>query len=395
MPFFRRRTNKRGDVVWEVAVFLGLDSNGKSIRVSGTSQSPRKKDAEALARELLARRDKGELVPGGRKCTIGDLLDDVLLDYRINGKKSLWLAQIIVERHVRPVFGAVRVTDLTTSDVQRFIAKRQAEGAKNGTINHDLSLLRRGFNLGQQCTPPKVSPGRVPRFQMLAEDPPRKGFLEDREYQALFGALSEEIRPILAFGYYTGCRKSEVLNLRWEQVDLNECVVRLEVGETKNREGRLIPLIPDLLELLTLQKARRDQCWPTCPWVFFWHDGLHRGEQVRDFRGAWEAASKAAGLWEGDENTGKPVKLYHDLRRSGVRNLIRAGVPERVAMMISGHKSRSILDRYNIVSETDLKDAGHKLTDYLTAKRQSDAEKEITVRLRKNSMTNMGTEVVQ
>jgi integrase len=159
--------------------------------------------------------------------------------------------------------------------------------------------------------------------------------------------------------------------MQWSQVDLLERVIRLEPGTTKNKEGRTIPLAQDVIEVLSMQRELRDRYYPRCPWVFFRHDS---GKRLADFRGAWEGASKRAGLW--DAATERSTRLLHDLRRTGVRNLIRAGVPERVAMAISGHKSRSVFDRYNIVSESDLKAAANRLEGYFAEHRRKAAEEE-------------------
>jgi integrase len=109
-----------------------------------------------------------------------------------------------------------------------------------------------------------------------------------------------------------------------------------------------------------MQRETRDRYFPESPWVF-----SRAGVQIEDLRGGWAAACKAAGLVDA---AGEPNKLFHDLRRTGVRNLIRAGVPERVAMTISGHKTRAVFDRYNIVSESDLKDAARRLGEYMAHK---------------------------
>jgi hypothetical protein len=143
-------------------------------------------------------------------------------------------------------------------------------------------------------------------------------------------------------------------------------VIRLEPGETKTDEGRVIPLGRELHRALAAQKDRHEELWPDCPYVFFRH-----GKRITDFRGAWDEACKRAGLADKD---GKPLRLFHDLRRTGVRNLVRAGTPERVAMMISGHRTRSVFDRYNIVAERDLHEAASRLDEYLESQTGPDKD---------------------
>ena len=142
--------------------------------------------------------------------------------------------------------------------------------------------------------------------------------------------------------------------------------MRLEAGTTKNDEARILPLVPELTSILADRQQHRGEHFPKCPWVFF-----HEGERIRSFKTAWSGACKRAGLVT---EAGEPDKIFHDLRRTGVRNLVRAGVPETVAMRISGHKTRSVFDRYNITSEADLKDAAEKLAKHLAGKRVKPSE---------------------
>jgi hypothetical protein len=157
------------------------------------------------------------------------------------------------------------------------------------------------------------------------------------------------IRALALVWLFAGLRGNEIMRLR------------VHHDQTKGEESRTLPLTGELFEVVKMQLEYTERYFPQCPLLF------HRdGESTYDFRKAWETACRRAGLWEGNEDTGKPTRLFHDLRRTGVRNLVRAGVPERVAMMISGHRTRAVFDRYNIVSERDLHDAAAKLDTYLS-----------------------------
>jgi len=148
------------------------------------------------------------------------------------------------------------------------------------------------------------------------------------------------------------CAGVGILALEWNQIDFASSVIRLRAGETKNDEGREVPITPQLNALLEERYAKRD---PSCHYVCFRFDGKGHAVKLNTPRKAWASALRQAGLGE---------MLFHDLRRSGVRNLVRAGVPERVAMEISGHRTRSVFERYNIVSAADIREAGRKLATF-------------------------------
>ena len=112
------------------------------------------------------------------------------------------------------------------------------------------------------------------------------------------------------------------------------------------------------------------------------------GRPVGDFRKAWHNACVAGGLGKfeniGEEKDAKKVYvglLIHDLRRSAVRNMVRAGIPEKVAMGLSGHKTRAIFDRYHIVGENDLAEASERLFGHL----ETEAQAAKVIRLRKTN----------
>lgn len=268
-----------------------------------------------------------------------------------------------------------RAINITTDRIREFITKRQHEGAPNSTINRSLAALRRMFSLAKEDS--KVR--EVPHVPMLKEPPARRGFLEHSEFQQLRQALPEHLRPVVTLGFYTGMRLGEIKKLRWENINLGDNQIRLDPGTTKNDEARVIPLmgeLPPMLKILRKSASNSDL-------VF-----VRKGKQLVSFRKAWLRSCVQTGLGKVTCRTCETILdanrfcsmcnqkiavskalysglIFHDLRRTGVRNLVRAGVPERVAQAISGHKTRAVFERYNIVSERDLTEAGNKLERYL------------------------------
>ncbi|MFA4947947.1 MAG: site-specific integrase, partial [Candidatus Krumholzibacteriia bacterium] len=235
---------------------------------------------------------------------------------------------------------------ITYADVNK---SRLEEGASNASVNRELAALKRAFNLGAQAG--RVSRDNMPHLPMLEEDNTRTGFFEHEQFLALRDALPEYLRGFVTFGYKTGCRFGEIRGLKWAAVNRKEAIVRLEGAETKNKEARWIPLDRELQAVVTKQASNRRL---GCDYVFHLS-----GRPVGDIRTAWKAACKAAGC-EG--------MLFHDLRRSAVRNMVRSGIPEQVAMRISGHKTRSVFQRYNIIDDDDLKKAALQQEAYLLRK---------------------------
>lgn len=337
------RIYQRGKTWW-----VRYYHNGQECNESSRSEK------EADAKKLLKKR-QGEIAlgrfagPKSDKIMLAELAQDLLTDYQIRGRKNQRQVRSKVN-HLLTYFGKDRAKSVTTDRIKSYIAKRQETNAAPAQINRELAALKRMFNLALQAE--KLL--SAPHIPSLTENNVRTGFFEYGEFRALREALPPFLRPVVTFGYYTGWRVTEVLNLQWRQVNLDAAEVRLDPGTTKNGKGRVIYLDGELLDIMKEQRAfvlglQRER-GEIVPWVFVNPDTADR---VRYFRRPWIQACKQTGL------TGR---IFHDFRRTAVRNMVRAGVPEVVAMSISGHRTRSVFDRYNIVSEEDLREAARRVS---------------------------------
>ena len=332
---------KRGRIYW-----VKYYRDGKSFRES--SGSPKESDAKRLIRLREGDIARGiPVTPRMDRVKFDEMAEAVFDDYRINGRRSLKDVKMRFNRHLLPFFGGRRAASITTSDVQRFIVSRKEAGATNGEINRELAAFKRAYSLAIQQRRLMTKP-HVPT---LKENNVRKGFFEREQFESVRGYLPAELKQLVTFFYITGWRFSEVLNLHWSQVDFDASRVYLNAGETKNDDARVFPLTDALREVLRVQRVYTETVQRSqgriCPWVF------HReGKQIKSFRRSWITACKKAGV---------PGRIPHDFRRTAVRNLVRAGVPEQVAMKMTGHKTRSVFERYNIVNDADLEKAARCL----------------------------------
>ncbi|MCG8634519.1 MAG: site-specific integrase [Desulfobacterales bacterium] len=323
--------------------------NGKCFRQSSGSTK------KMVARKLLDRKE-GEIAQGKLpgtsfdKVIFDELAVNLIRDYKINQRKSLRRIKNGIN-HLKTAFEGMSIPRITTPEINKYVENRIDMGAANATINRELSALKRMLNLGAQQTPPLVD--RVPHIPMLKENNTRKGFFEHEEYLALQDALPKYLKGFVAFAYKCGWRVSEIKNLKWSNVDLHQGIVRLESGETKNTEGRTVYLDEALKDVFQNQWAGQKKKKKISPYVFPGRTGVGK---IRDFRVSWNTACRAAGI---------PNRIFHDFRRTAVRNMVRSGIPERVAMMISGHKTRAVFERYNIVNDADLIEAARKQEAYL------------------------------
>jgi integrase len=249
-----------------------------------------------------------------QEVTFDDLAEAYLQDYELQGYRSLDSAKGRVA-NLRAVFGGQPVKALTPAVLRAYQVRRREEGLSAATVNRETSGLSRMFRLAIQLG--KLD--SMPHFpQRLRESPPRQGFFEHDEYLRVRTNLPSSFQDILDFAYYSGWRRKEVTELTWAEVDLKGGVVRLSPVRSKTTIGRVLPLSTPLravLERRALLRRKRDT-------LVFKRDGV----TVRQWKVAWRDACRKAKV---------PGRLFHDCRRTAARNLIRAGVPERVAMLLT------------------------------------------------------------
>jgi integrase len=322
-------------------------SGGKPDRIPTGTQL--RGEAERQLAEKLGEKAKGAPIASRARITVSQLLDLVVCDYKARKLRSVEDLKWRIEG-IRDRTGKIRAAKYGTDHIQAYIAQRQGDRMADSTINRELAIVRRGFNLAYKHEPRLID--RVPTFNLIELDNTRQGFLEHEQYRTLLAELPDRLKVLFVVGFHLGTRLGTLRRMKWPQVDFVNREIRIEKKQSKGKMPHTLPIYGEMETWLKWQRERLDVSFPGCPWVFHYLGQKPIGAHLK----GWSEACDRAGL---------PGLLFHDLRRTAVRNMERAGIPRKVAMQITGHKTESVYLRYDIVSARDLKIAAAKMEEFL------------------------------
>jgi integrase len=326
---------KRGETWW-----FNFEHAGKHYQKS--AQTGDRNKALQRERHFRSKVEDGEFgmkdaVKKDSNITLGQLFDGLESDYRIRGiltaknKSNLKMAREAFK-------DSTRALSVTSAQIDAYIEKRIKQGYAPATTNRMTGALGLAYKLA--VTRKEIDPENVPHIRHLSEKGnARKGFFDEAQFRALHAVLPSDLADFVLFAYISSWRKNEIATLKWN--DVEKGVIHLREENAKDRQPRTLPIVgAELVELIKRRREARLVDGSVFSGFVFHRDG----KPILEFRKAWATAAKKAGV---------SGKLFHDLRRSAVVNLIDSGVPVVTAMSISGHSTFSMFKRYGIRTDAN------------------------------------------
>lgn len=331
---------------YQIQIYL----NGKDCKRS--TRSMKRDVAEKMLTKLLAAKDAGTLTEATTKpIPFEDLQTAIEFEYRLKQNKSTDRMQDAFQA-LSSKFKGWKTNAITKHRLKEYVTERLEADKAPATVLYELRMLRYAFRLVERSCPPLPS---------IEVNNVRREFFEPHEFQAVLKHLPVYLQPVMVAAFMMGWRtQSELLPLLWRQVDFKQGIVTLLVGSTKNGSGRSYPFgeFPDLKAIFEARRKETEQLQRergiVIPWVFF-RVTKTKVLPIKSYTTAWNNARVKAGLSH---------KWVHDFRRSGVRSLRQAGVPESVAQALTGHKTPSVFRRYDIVDVKDMSVGVEKLAAF-------------------------------
>lgn len=294
------------------------------------------------------------------RLTIRELAEKYL-DYSKRNKRS-WRRDVTSCKHLVAHFGGKQLRTITPESIERYKTKRLQERPRRGSapkmapasVNRELACLSAIFSWAERNAWIEGNPVR--KVKKLREANERDRILSEEEFRALLDAAAPHLKPILLIAYHTGMRKGEILSLTWDRVDLSRGLIRIRGGATKTDQGRVVPLIPDVIVAVRSLPRRIGSAW-----VF----GFGAKRPLADVRTAFQKAKENAGIEDFH---------FQDLRHCFVTCARRAGVDRFTIKSITGHRTDSVFDRYNTIEEADVLEARRRIEAFHARNRKDRQE---------------------
>jgi len=310
-------------------------------------------EARAAEGRKKAQKKEGKLfdIKEDARMTFSELAGWYLDLEKVKALASYDIVKITLSKFNK-VFGDMVIARITPADLENYQAIRLKAGMAPGTIDHEIgktkTMILKGFDNG------KISGETLRTFKKIKKILKKGSDVRDRilthdEFNRLCDHSARHIREILTTAYYTGMRRGEILNLTWDKVDMKNRFINLDAADTKDKEKRSIPICDELQKMLTNVTRHIND-----PHVF-----LFRGKPVSDIRTGLVKACEKADIIYGRFKKGGFV--LHDCRHTFNTNMRKAGVEESVIMSITGHSTREMFDRYNVVDRDDTLNAVNRL----------------------------------
>lgn len=323
---------------------MGLYKRGKSwyidYRVEGRrvreSIGPNRKVAErALAKRKVQVAENRILDVVARPKTGFEQLCKAYMEYAKVNKRS-WSRDDLSIRTLGRWFAGMKLAEITALAIEKYKNDRSHE-VKPATINRELACLKHMFNKAIQWGMARTNPVRS--VKMLRENNRRLRYLTEEEAQRLVDECADHIKPIVVTALYTGMRSGEILNLKWEDVDLGHGLIYIQNSKSGSRE---VPISTRIVELLR-ELHRRSQ------YVFACESGRPR----RGVRKGFESALRRAGIRD---------FTFHDLRHTFASHLVMSGVDLLTVKELMGHRSINMTLRYAHLSPSHKRQAVESLS---------------------------------
>jgi len=343
--------------------WYGFTFKGK--RVQKSTKVTNQREAENIEKAAWTQLARGEVAiadkPEAERKTVGKLLDALVEDFKARKKDSVKNLNLIAT--VRSDLGDRWADTLTTAGIKEYVSSlrkaprkkqkgRRSKSLADSTIKHRLQILASAFEIENFAREEAKLPLLlVPRFPKLTQDNARDGFLNRAPFDVLYSHLPADLKDFALFAYLTGWRKSAIAKLEWS--DVRGGNIYLRGVYSKNKNPYYVPILGELVQLI----ERREQAAIKMGSAIVQDSAVfHRdGERIDEFRKSWATACEKAGC---------DGLLFHDLRRSAARQLIRSGTSKDVAKMVGGWKTDSMFSRYNVTGEEDLRAAMEAVTKY-------------------------------